>query len=198
VVVACHIFSVPGTVALGSKPLGTDLRGGLSGNSLLKSPGTGHVIFTANAARRPPYPHAERPSTALPLPESARLVRPGRLGADHSPQAVNAECDVRVELGGIDFVGTDHVFRFARQRVEVFSAMPKELHEILKTGDGARAYAEKMPEVVAACRRRWAAVQRDWTGIITMDGDGAVMALRVLKSEGRPLEAIPEPQEGPA
>lgn len=121
-----------------------------------------------------------------------------RLGADHSPQAVNAECDVRVELGGITFVGTDHVFRFARERVEVFSAMPKELHEILKTGDGTRAYAEKMPEVVAKCRSQWAAVQRDWTGIITMDGDGAVMALRVLKSKGRPLEAIPEPREGRA
>ncbi|WP_156096670.1 hypothetical protein [Amycolatopsis jejuensis] len=108
-----------------------------------------------------------------------------RLGRDRSQHALNAECDVRVTLGGVNLVGTDHIFRFESKRVEVFSAMPARLHTILAAQD-TKGYEDQLPAVRTAWAQRVERIQEDWNGIITMDDDGAVMGLRWL-GDGIPL-----------
>lgn len=107
-----------------------------------------------------------------------------RLGDDYSQHATNAECDVRVELGGIELVGTDHVFRFDRRRVEVFSGIPKDLHTLLAQDKDLGAYLEAVPRLSARWDERFDAVEGDWGGVVSMDEDGTVLALRWL-NEGR-------------
>ena len=107
-----------------------------------------------------------------------------RLGDDYSQHATNAECDVRVDLGGLELVGTDHVFRFDRRRVEVFSGIPKVLHTLLARDKDLTSYLVEAPRVFARWVERSAAAERDWGGVVSMDEDGTVMALRWL-GEGR-------------
>lgn len=97
---------------------------------------------------------------------------------DHMPPA---RCDVEVRLGGLELVGTDHVFRFRGKRVEVFSGLPKPLYEVLRNGAGAPDYETTVRDV----RAHWnEGNARDaWQGIMTMDEDGAVMGLRALSDE---------------
>ncbi|MFI5608840.1 hypothetical protein [Amycolatopsis sp. NPDC051903] len=127
----------------------------------------------------------DRQSAAQYLTERQQL----RLGKDHAPYAVNAECDVSVTLGGVELVGTDHVFRFEGQRVEVFSGIPKDLYELLTRDGGTRNYADQVAGAVADWKRRLPAIQADWDGIATIDGDGAVMALRPLGGKGPQLKS---------
>jgi hypothetical protein len=112
-----------------------------------------------------------------------------RLGDDYSQHATNAECDVRVELGGIELVGTDHVFRFDRRRVEVFSGIPKVLHTLLAQDKDLRSYLEAVPRMSDLWDKRFDAAERDWGGVVSMDGDGTVLGLRWLNEGRRALES---------
>ncbi|GLY34805.1 hypothetical protein Amsp01_008290 [Amycolatopsis sp. NBRC 101858] len=107
-----------------------------------------------------------------------------RLGDDYSQHATNAECDVHVSLGGTELVGTDHVFRFDRRRVEVFSGVPKVLHTLLARDKDLSSYLEETPRAFKQWTDRSAEVESDWGGVVSMGADGTVMGLRWL-NEGR-------------
>ncbi|MDS0137271.1 MULTISPECIES: hypothetical protein [unclassified Amycolatopsis] len=107
-----------------------------------------------------------------------------RLGDDYSQHATNAECDVRVDLGGVELVGTDHVFRLDRRRVEVFSGIPEVLHTLLARDKDLGSYLVEAPRMFARWAGCSAAAEEDWGGVVSMDGDGTVLALRWL-GEGR-------------
>lgn len=101
-----------------------------------------------------------------------------RLGEQYSQAATGVELDTGIRLGGIKFVGTDHVFRLRRSRVEVFSGIPNELHErlVAKDYDG---FERALPGLLA----RWRACEshvrrRDWNGVASMDSGGTLFAIR--------------------
>ncbi|WP_020665063.1 hypothetical protein [Amycolatopsis benzoatilytica] len=106
-------------------------------------------------------------------------IRVGKQDDEHDMP--DARCDVKVELGGTDLVGTDHVFRFRGERVEVFSGLPEPLYAVLCKGAGSPDYETTVRDV----RARWneTKAQKAWQGIIAMDEDGAVMGLRCLSDQ---------------
>lgn len=46
-----------------------------------------------------------------------------RVGSQYTHPGTDAVFDTRIELGGLSFTGTDHVFRFGSQRMEAFSGI---------------------------------------------------------------------------
>ncbi|MFF0145271.1 hypothetical protein ATK36_4736 [Amycolatopsis sulphurea] len=106
-----------------------------------------------------------------------------RIGGERAQHGLDAQCDVRITVNGIDLDSTDHVFRFRGVRVEVFSGLPLHLYELLKEDPGHPGYEAELQ----AIHRQWrqSAAERHWGGIITMDRDGAVMALRKIDDGDR-------------
>ncbi|WP_326677895.1 hypothetical protein [Streptomyces sp. NBC_01237] len=85
--------------------------------------------------------------------------------------------DAREELLGIQFVGTDHVFRLNRTRVEAFSGVAEGLFRHLEGGR-----VEQYRREVYARRDTWPVDTWDnkWHGPVSMSPDGSVLAMRVL------------------
>ncbi|WP_097943443.1 hypothetical protein [Streptomyces sp. ms115] len=87
--------------------------------------------------------------------------------------------DAREKLLGIQFVGTDHVFRLNRTRVEAFSGVAEDLFRHLEEGR-----VEQYRREVYARRNGWPVDTWDsrWRGPVSMNPDGSVLAMRVLTS----------------
>lgn len=87
--------------------------------------------------------------------------------------------DAREKLLGIQFVGTDHVFRLNRTRVEAFSGVAEDLFRHLGKGR-----VEQYRSEVYARRNTWPVDTWDsrWRGPVSMNPDGSVLAMRVLTS----------------
>ncbi|MET7791780.1 hypothetical protein ABZS93_35165 [Streptomyces sp900116325] len=85
--------------------------------------------------------------------------------------------DARHRIDGIDFVGTDHVFRLNGNRVEAFSGLAEDLYTHLHHGrvSDYRAGAH-------ALRVQWPATHtaKGW-GPVSIRPDGSVMAIRLLR-----------------
>ncbi|MFE9801387.1 hypothetical protein ACFYP6_21405 [Streptomyces goshikiensis] len=91
--------------------------------------------------------------------------------------ATDSVQDAYVQLHGIDFVGTDHVFRLNRTRVEAFSGVAKDLFHHLENGQ-----LERYRTAVHAQRKSWPLLGWDskWDGPVSIHQDGSVLAMRVL------------------
>ena len=94
--------------------------------------------------------------------------------------------DTGIVLAAMQFVGTDHVFRFGPQRMEAFSGMLVGLHQFLRQKD-LQGYQTRLPLVLSEWQNRFDRVQGEWGGVITMDTDGAVFGLRRIDA-GKRLE----------
>lgn len=90
--------------------------------------------------------------------------------------------DVEQEIGGINFVGTDHVFRLNGTRVEAFSGLAENLFDLLRDGR-----VEEYRREAHAMRPRWRSLrgQRDWDGPVSVREDGSVMAMQLLPEPPR-------------
>ncbi|WP_171114556.1 MULTISPECIES: hypothetical protein [unclassified Streptomyces] len=92
--------------------------------------------------------------------------------------ATDSVQDARHRFFGIDFVGTDHVFRLNRKRVEAFSGVAEDLFRRLEEGR-----VEQYRREIYARRSTW---PRDawaprWNGPISIHPDGSVLAMRLLR-----------------
>ncbi|MGV9270235.1 hypothetical protein ACWDRR_36955 [Kitasatospora sp. NPDC003701] len=105
-----------------------------------------------------------------------------RQGKRHFEQYTHAGTgivqDVAYPVHGVDFVGTDHVFRLNGTRVEAFSGIAKDLFEYLAAGR-----VGKYREGAHALREEWSDEQWDtkWNGPVSLNRDGSVLAIRVLR-----------------
>ncbi|MFE1030243.1 hypothetical protein ACFW5I_38035 [Streptomyces sp. NPDC058818] len=93
--------------------------------------------------------------------------------------ATDSVQDARHRFFGIDFVGTDHVFRLNRRRVEAFSGVAEDLFRHLEVGR-----VEQYRREIHARRSSW---PRDtwaprWNGPVSVHPDGSVLAMRLLRS----------------
>lgn len=109
-----------------------------------------------------------------------------RLGSANSHSAPGMRVDTRIDLGGMTFEGTDHVFRLDHRRVEVFSGLLASQHALLKDGR-LDEHEDRLPGVLNSWQRNEAGIARDWNGIAHMDASGAVLAIRVQRKNNRPL-----------
>jgi hypothetical protein len=109
-----------------------------------------------------------------------------RIGDDFLRPGASVHRDTGITLADLRLVGTDHVFRFHGERVEVFSALPEQLYETLRDQD-----LENWETARITALRRWRSQRRHirdgWSGLIVMDDDGAVLGIRKM-GEGRPLD----------
>ena len=100
-----------------------------------------------------------------------------RLGEENSEVGAGMLCDVAVQLGGVSFMGTDHVFRIKRQRVEVFSGISANSYRLLR-----QHQLEEHERELARLRHDWPRIQRkaeaEWGGVLHLDGSGALLAIR--------------------
>jgi hypothetical protein len=92
--------------------------------------------------------------------------------------ATDSVQDARHRFLGIDFVGTDHVFRLNRKRVETFSGVAEDLFRHLEEGR-----VEQYRREIYARRSTW---PRDtwaprWNGPVSIHPDGSVLAMRLLR-----------------
>ncbi|MGR4881225.1 hypothetical protein ACIPUC_17720 [Streptomyces sp. LARHCF249] len=119
-----------------------------------------------------------------PGPRSGYPYRPqftSRQGQRHFTGLIHAATDsvqdAYAQLLGIDFVGTDHVFRLNRTRVEAFSGATKDLYHHLENGQ-----LERYRTAVHAQRKTWPLLGWDskWDGPVSTHRDGSVLAMRVL------------------
>ncbi|MEU9111554.1 hypothetical protein AB0D04_07120 [Streptomyces sp. NPDC048483] len=85
--------------------------------------------------------------------------------------------DARRTLLDIPFVGTDHVFRLNRTRVEAFSGVAKDLFRHLEEGR-----VEQYRSEVYTRRSSWPLDTWDpkWGGPVSVHPDGSVLAMRKL------------------
>lgn len=85
--------------------------------------------------------------------------------------------DAHHKLLGIDFVGTDHVFRLNGKRVEAFSGIAEDLFRYLENGQ-----VERYRHEVHARRASWPSENWDqrWHGPVSVRPDGSVLAMRLL------------------
>jgi hypothetical protein len=90
--------------------------------------------------------------------------------------------DVDHEIGGVSFVGTDHVFRLNGKRVEAFSGLAEDLFHHLRDGQ-----VERYRRDAHALRSTWRSARRtdDWDGPVSLREDGSVMAMRLLPEPRR-------------
>ncbi|MFE5710132.1 hypothetical protein ACFQ7J_04780 [Streptomyces sp. NPDC056501] len=91
--------------------------------------------------------------------------------------ATDSVQDANERLLDIDFVGTDHVFRLNRTRVEAFSGVAKDLFHHLAEGR-----VEQYRTEIHSRRRGWPLLAWDseWDGPVSVHQDGSVLAMRVL------------------
>ena len=87
--------------------------------------------------------------------------------------------DVTNEISGMQFVGTDQVFRLGGVRLEAFSGLAEPLFERLKNGDVA-SYRQQAHDIFAAWTEGRGNANQGWDGPVDVDPDGSVMALRQL------------------
>lgn len=91
--------------------------------------------------------------------------------------ATDSVQDTQGDFLGIPCVGTDHVFRLNRTRVEAFSGVAEDLFRHLETGK-----VERYRNEVYALRATWPSETWDheWWGPVSIHPDGSVLAMRVL------------------
>lgn len=96
---------------------------------------------------------------------------------DPTHAATDSVQDANQRLLDIDFVGTDHVFRLNRTRVEAFSGVASDLFRHL-----AKGRVEQYRTEIHAQRRTWPLLAWDseWDGPVSVHQDGSVLAMRVL------------------
>lgn len=103
----------------------------------------------------------------------------GRRHFRHDNQAGTGSVrDARLHVHGIDFVGTDHVFRLNGNRVEAFSGIAADLYEHLHHGRVSDYRA-----AVHALRAKWPVdhTAKGW-GPVSIRPDGSIMAMRLLRT----------------
>lgn len=85
--------------------------------------------------------------------------------------------DAAETILGLDFLGTDHVFRLNRVRVEAFSGVAKDLLQLL-----SRGRVEQYRQIVYERRFGWSSSSWDdsWKGPVSVHPDGTVLAMRLL------------------
>ncbi|MEU2670425.1 hypothetical protein ABZ622_16410 [Streptomyces sp. NPDC007164] len=97
---------------------------------------------------------------------------------DLTHAATDSVQDARHRFLGIDFVGTDHVFRLNRKRVEAFSGVAEDLFRHLEEGQ-VKQYRHE----IYARRSTWPRETWDprWNGPVSVHPDGSVLAMRLLR-----------------
>ncbi|MGK5638797.1 hypothetical protein ACSNOK_10865 [Streptomyces sp. URMC 126] len=85
--------------------------------------------------------------------------------------------DAETELGGMKFVGTDHVFRMGSVRVEAFSGMADDLYRLISQGR-VEEYRRRACDLGSSWREDAGAGRR--SGAVSFHADGTVMALDIL------------------
>lgn len=110
-----------------------------------------------------------------------------RLGSEQDSGPGHVTFDTGIELAGIPLVGTDHVFRLESQRMEVFSGIPRELHDLLKDEPDLKARHDALPALLSLWHERKHDIDMDWGGVVHMDTNGAVMGLRKMNAGRAPL-----------
>jgi hypothetical protein len=111
-----------------------------------------------------------------------------RLGSEQDSGPGHVTFDTGIELAGISLVGTDHVFRLESQRMEVFSGIPREIHDLLiRDESDLKARHDALPELRSRWYEREPDVQKDWGGKdrggqVHMDINGAIMGLRKMEA----------------
>ncbi|WP_336050424.1 hypothetical protein [Streptomyces sp. CA2R101] len=93
--------------------------------------------------------------------------------------ATDSVQDARHRFFGTDFVGTDHVFRLNRKRVEAFSGVAEDLFRHLEEGR-----VEQYRREIYARRSSWPCDTwaPRWNGPISLHPDGSVLAMRLLRN----------------
>lgn len=109
-----------------------------------------------------------------------------RVGSEYALPGTDTVFDTGVVLGGMRFIGTDHVFRFGSQRMEAFSGVLVGLRQLLAEKD-LQGYQSALPSVLAVWADRRQEAEAEWGGVIAMDTDGAVLGLRPI-GVGQELE----------
>lgn len=91
--------------------------------------------------------------------------------------------DAQNELLGVDFVGTDHVFRLNGVRVEAFSGVATDLFDHL-----AQGRVQQYRREIYANRYDWpnASWDSSWNGPVSVHPDGTVLAMRRLPQPDDP------------
>ncbi len=87
--------------------------------------------------------------------------------------------DARHKLMGGPFVGTDHVFRLNRTRVEAFSGVAEDLFAHLVKGDVEQYRADVHDRRSDLPRVGW---DDSWGGPVSIRRDGSALAIRLLTS----------------
>ncbi len=90
--------------------------------------------------------------------------------------------DVDVEIDGVTFVGTDHVFRLNGTRVEAFSGLAEDLFHHLRDGR-----VEQYRRDAHALRSSWRSTRfvDGWDGPVSLHEDGSIMAMSLLPEPRR-------------
>jgi hypothetical protein len=112
-----------------------------------------------------------------------RLLTPRqqtRVGAAYEHPSTGVIQDTEITLGGLHFVGTDHVFRFGPQRIEAFSGISEDLHRLIGVNRDINGYESALPAVRNVWDTRTADAEEEWGGAIAMDADGAILGLRAV------------------
>jgi hypothetical protein len=91
--------------------------------------------------------------------------------------AVGSVRDADHELLGNQFVGTDHVFRLNRTRVEAFSGVAEDLFAHLAKGQVEQYRTDAYARRTILPRVGW---DDTWGGPVSMRQDGSVLAIRLL------------------
>jgi hypothetical protein len=120
---------------------------------------------------------------------AGKLLTPrqrARVGPTAEHPSTGVACDTGITLGGLSFVGTDHIFRLGSQRIEAFSGMLEGLYRLLADDHDIQGYESALPREWAVWRERSDDAKTDWGGALEMDADGAVLGLRIMGA-GRDL-----------
>ncbi|WP_244164659.1 hypothetical protein [Streptomyces silaceus] len=118
-------------------------------------------------------------------PNTARYLT-ARQGQKHYQvpifAATSSVDDAEIYVGGVKFVGTDHVFRLGSVRVEAFSGMAENLYKLIKEGE-----VERYRRVAHKLSSTWGDIQKAVrrTSPFSLQPDGTVMALRILPIRGQ-------------
>lgn len=131
-------------------------------HALARTGAAGLTAFAGDAAATVPY-------------LTGRQGRKRYEGISHA--AIGSVQDAAHELLGVPFVGTDHVLRLNRTRVEAFSGVAEDLFEHL-----VERRLTRYRDEAHARRSSWptATWDDDWDGPVSIHPDGSVLAFRVL------------------
>ncbi|MER0243493.1 hypothetical protein AAHZ94_16025 [Streptomyces sp. HSW2009] len=100
----------------------------------------------------------------------------GRRHFKHDVHAKTAKLrDAEHHIHGIEFVGTDHIYRLNGTRVEAFSGLKKSLYVHLRDG-----HVNEYRREVHGLRGQWPghSTSREWNAV-SIRADGTVMAIRL-------------------